>query len=1796
MPSLEVDGGEAVLSPRSVRRAARYGLYRALNVRRMVGFIGSGVSGAYGRLSWNELVDEIWEHTRARFESLENVLDEHSAAKEIFETLEVLNDQRAGANETSSNDTAEHNMLVLELCERLEWELDDADPMQEREQVRSLVKRLVLDDRSYARRNFEERITPLKDLLSLSAVKNDDALKDYLTALWTPGAEPETPEHFSHRLFYNADLLRGLRNFIGEEKRAWLETSLVEALIAECEGTQAPNRKPVVGKQGFESLYFKATGSERSSKAGDEALINALPPDRRSFLAVILAAASVSLDGRSSKTAGKKALTKVLVKAMSYREQEESRLSRPSHSDRKNLLEFTRPIIDPIHTVFSALQLRRFLTTNYDLELERYLEHNDYLLGAFTDGPDGDLDSEAAGAQSHLGATEPQHLMMGRRSRVGKYARSSVFDPTAASELVEFAVGAPGVHVDIFHLHGRAQKADPLVVTERDYQATYLKNDESRRIFNEALDVIFGGNSVLFMGAGLSEADLMRPLRQFVSNRKGPADRPVFALVPALKGRTERDVELLRYKLRYGVQAIHHGCRPYSGHSDDEEERDLYKRYHPLFQSIRDEASEASEALDCKSIDPDDLSELHHELNALKSLADALEPITAADFSEENRKERVKAVRSRLKDLFAKEFQFGEVGEGFDLGDSKSGLEIERLNKVFEDIKATPRKMATLLQEYWPWMLIALPRVTRLRVDRVALVYILHRLRMEANRSDKPDGNGAGDYLTPLRCRLLSDFIKRLREKIISLSLDHEVAYIGACWQEWWGKWRRVPKGRLPELYAREGKLKSLRQRPGKGAAEKKAKAVDVHDSYRHVLRHVKIGPETRYGIDPTKGRIFMSDLARARRLDPFYDKWNHEVRKLLTAQPAETASRVAFMCQAPLGGGKGIFFEQLRLFPEWRGLNVGKKHAPSTPRHGRVFFANTTFACEYTSIIEGVIEFLGACTESLKVRLRDDEEGERHGKPSRIDRLRKTLRECAAAAKHPDVDGRTRFAIVINNVDMLFDERLEPFTGEIRAFLKVILTEVEDAPVDVILLARKGCIDLERIITPDTKVELHFHDIEPVPFAVEPVENEPERGQPGIWSAYKQAFAKNKKRLRLSGSGAASDFRKLTEPSRGENDLPAAEMATQDLLKAIYRATDCCLFTQSLILAASMETKVDAAGLRRWYEELYHVVTIKEPDRAIDEIIDRVVDCYTFEEQDRDHPQRRAKNALDNLILRHLAFFNVPVSPEVLLKCPKIDELYHTYERGWDGPGGEGAAKRRKPDHLSSLITESLQRMLRRGLVMKIHGRQESEASNEDRFVIHRRMRAYVLKRLGSPRNVVSEAHFFDMSTFVGQPRDIPDIDAEPFLFLDNLVETLSEPDGTRAPSLNTMSSMMRAALGVVRSSFSIAVLARLGELDGVSSSRREPILTEHVTRLRRLLTQADEWADRLERRRKRPGDAPAPFYDDEIIWLLNERGLTFLAQGRLYDAFPLLRRAREKNREVEGRGGNSAAARIALNIAHAQIELGALERARTTLEGIERVERDRLKEFAASRSGRNAAGGELEASHIYQSARGYRGVVDALNARSERARRTLASAIEALSAENRSRGVALFASALANLEIGEGRLEAASGHIERAIAASEAARHADLKHECRVLESRLLFADGAPGSELMARLERALDFARQVGLHGLESRACTVYGSILLSAGDSKLSGEFAVRALALAADHGMTIKQIDAMVLMSAVTLARGRRDHGSALLEFTTRMASRYGYQVAVEKAQRIALLAQESPKVDFGEADRSKFLV
>lgn len=224
----------------------------------------------------------------------------------------------------------------------------------------------------------------------------------------------------------------------------------------------------------------------------------------------------------------------------------------------------TEPKENPYKALLS-LPIRRFVTTNYDCEIERGLIERfsvppeDYGLGP---------DLESLGPQA------------ARNSRL-----SFTQCPTNLDRLARFALaGAAGSEKAVFHCHGRFDDPESVVATEADYQAWYLGTSQgSSFAFQQTVQLLLESNPLLFIGYSLRDEDLLRPLRQLgVLDPAKKDSRPVFALLACASEDREADYYTYEsYFERFGLHVL-----PYVDDRQDrtgalcDKLRDIAERWH----------------------------------------------------------------------------------------------------------------------------------------------------------------------------------------------------------------------------------------------------------------------------------------------------------------------------------------------------------------------------------------------------------------------------------------------------------------------------------------------------------------------------------------------------------------------------------------------------------------------------------------------------------------------------------------------------------------------------------------------------------------------------------------------------------------------------------------------------------------------------------------------------------------------------------------------------------------------------------------------------------------------------------------------------------------------------------------------------------------------------------------------------------------------------------------------------------------------------------------------------------------
>jgi len=205
---------------------------------------------------------------------------------------------------------------------------------------------------------------------------------------------------------------------------------------------------------------------------------------------------------------------------------------------------------DPYNIIIHKMELNRFVTLNFDEEIEATFKKFGFTDKSFEKKDINYVKNYVNGYGAYLISKSPTEDSVG--------------------DLLIFSSTTTESSATVFHLHGSTTSAKDsrLVLSEDDYQNQYLRGLERRIVFDEGLRTLFGGNDILFLGVGMREEDLLHPLRQYLAERpKFPRQaRILVALKEYLNNNLDKNREILSMKYKYGVRII--------GYEVDDEDED----------------------------------------------------------------------------------------------------------------------------------------------------------------------------------------------------------------------------------------------------------------------------------------------------------------------------------------------------------------------------------------------------------------------------------------------------------------------------------------------------------------------------------------------------------------------------------------------------------------------------------------------------------------------------------------------------------------------------------------------------------------------------------------------------------------------------------------------------------------------------------------------------------------------------------------------------------------------------------------------------------------------------------------------------------------------------------------------------------------------------------------------------------------------------------------------------------------------------------------------------------------------
>jgi tetratricopeptide (TPR) repeat protein len=581
--------------------------------------------------------------------------------------------------------------------------------------------------------------------------------------------------------------------------------------------------------------------------------------------------------------------------------------------------------------------------------------------------------------------------------------------------------------------------------------------------------------------------------------------------------------------------------------------------------------------------------------------------------------------------------------------------------------------------------------------------------------------------------------------------------------------------------------------------------------------------------------------------------------------------------------------------------------------------------------------------------------------------------------------------------------------------------------------------------------------------------------------------------------------------------------------------------------------------------------------------------------------------------ILRAMAFIGAPVEAAVLLHVPRIRSQLARF-------GKAGA----------DTLLATLEQLRLRDFVIKIAHFEDYPWNGErlwQRFGLHTAVSAELRHQFGVPLSESKLSTSFNMSLYAAQPVDgfVPEaaIRDELGKLIDHLIGAykdelhpeegpnpgLLDPPVASDPRCSPVATAtLRAALSVVRGYHSTTSLLTIDSDSRAAAEDRAGVLLEHAERLETLLSVYKKLRRARHGAGKHPSSCgPEPFYPDDLVWIHNELGVVYLAQGDLYSARRSFHQAQKVNRDWVEFGDNSHNwRRITMNQVLLEIERAQLTEAERKLEQIEnsinsrpRVERDGEAarfQFIRCHFGKDAPAErscfDLEVMHeeilMTGLVLGHRALCHHLRGHLRTAEPLYADAIAVLRRLGEHRGYAFFQVRFAQLR----KLTSPEGgddlEVRLAVTAAEAVRQMDIAYHARIAQAEGSWhhpkADALTRRRALRHLTDALTYSAVMDLHRVRVEAGMSLARLKLESGDYETALEHATEAMALAARYGLSLRKISLRLDIGQILIRRGDPKSGAALIDRAIEAADRFGYQRAVETAQRIRVQEDLAAKV------------
>jgi hypothetical protein len=1418
---------------------------------------------------------------------------------------------------------------------------------------------------------------------------------------------------------------------------------------------------------------------------------------------------------------------------------------------------------DPLRILLRDLRVNRFLTSNYDREIERLFMDEGYL-----------------------------------RTRVdGTVTPSTRADPLASTFVdVVFSGGTTGeltvlASADrsrsgwVAYLHGRSELdgSGEVIATEEHYRHRYARNDKTRAAVDDALRLAYSASPILFVGVGLEEVDLLHPLRQLLSMPTRVGDRVAISLDPELKDKREtaaRQIELLQkygiYSIPYGsigdIPVLHH-AKTIENHVTTRLAADLK----------RQKASTAARGTP-RTVQP-----------AVRALARAKESLrdraatSAIDLLLDAVRVAAGAPSAASADLLQRHIM--QVQGAFtELNTILLCQRLISLRKGWDtwweawQRLPSPRKVLTRTPTINGHKTLRRHVVELLAADRLGVVPYTQTVESFLRALDSreaalqaaeglrvfvlaaPRGGGRGHFLTALQSEISGAETREPPVEVVAPSPGQ----------------RRRPTGYLPQLLKLLDRNLSNRRVAiynlglslevsslGDSLAEflwsaLPSEARTAHAVARRSFSHDRLGllqfVLRTLSEQPKQPRMTIIINAANLLFDSTGRPKNQQLQALFTILLSHGTAPIDVMLLCT-ESGVPIWFRRAGQPAQDDGRRRSTDHCESL-----------IAAPEQLIDPELSVRSQQAAAELMDSRFRSRkcDRGEAGRVRTYIHLLKPDRASAFVSAYFPG----TSLALA---VDLTAGDPEQQNWGN-RAFEAVLGTAASEPSRRLIqdVLSRKCGVP-----------------------AIE--ERDAAAMVAAAASAGWNAMLGGDLR-RAQGDVLDDRFGRIQSAVGGGRFIVTLLMATIDeMLEAEWTSSDAGFAQRPRALGFLDDVIISGERVSQAHRT----------DLAIDRVLRRLAERHECLERlpgalsGLDHlDQGMPLFRLQETLLWHIAVIGHPVEAAVLAECPKVvqaveDARLPVRDARRSGEDGRGAGEvERLPltlDERTDTVRAVLRLLLHRCLVFRIRpsnatsrGRRIPQGDEEKhaRFTTHRLVQRHLLRRMGAPAIEHPAVDRLSLTLYATQPNDVAALSTRIHEELRAAVAVLSgypdhdnaavwfarhSTEGRRGP--DERPRMLRAAYGILRSVYSVASVVRYQASAAVpTTGEHEPGLIEvHRQQLRWLLGRARDLRKGPQKPdgvRYAPPDPSrtSPFYAEEITWIYNESAVLSLLQGHLKDALALFTLADRSARSFEPRPGPVRSI-IQLNRIVGQIEQGKLATARASLS--ELLDEDSERRFGVPED-------------VKLISRGYRALVAHLTGYGDEAEREYQAVIRGLMQQRLSRAASIFCRHYAELLRSRAGSDAsvmkrAVDMIETSIRLAAEDHHEDVRHLALLSEARIKLrgADAGISRRIHAMLDEIEAYARTMGMPILSCEVDEVRARVHRHNGDLKAASSHASSSLEVAAFNDLGLRRATLLVLLAEINFDRGMPATSRALLQGALGMGADLHHHEAVTGAQRLA---------------------